>query len=308
MAMPSLRTSASGSARCKNTQQITKAMKMVAAVKLRRAQERHPRRAPLRRRSSRTCRSPSSRPSSAEPTPTSAHPLPSRAQRAEARPSRGRDHRPRPVRRLQRQHHPPSPALRRRRTGQVREDRAVDAGRKRAKDFWAAQACRSRQGLLGRLRRLRPSTAWPTNSPKEISAPVHQGQARRGLPRSTTTSIRPCRSEPTVRPALPDRCRTAESQGPSRSRRLHLRAGRQRDPGRASCRATWQCSSARPAGIQRLRARRPHGGHGRGQQERRRDDLGKLTLSMNRARQAAITKESSRSCPAPKRLKRSAQT
>ena len=44
-----IETSAAASARVKSTQQITRAMKMVAAAKLRRAQERALRRAPLRR-------------------------------------------------------------------------------------------------------------------------------------------------------------------------------------------------------------------------------------------------------------------
>ncbi len=138
----------------KSTQKITKALQMVAAAKLRRAQDAAAERAPLRHAHGRGDRQPGRRAS------------PARARRCcwsgtgsrPARAGRGRDRRPRPRRRLQLRHRPrraradrPPPSH------EGREVKLLTIGRKARDQLRRLYGDRS----VGALRSRRQSRPWP---------------------------------------------------------------------------------------------------------------------------------------------------
>ena len=166
----------------KSTQQITKAMKMVAASKLRRAQERVVATRPFAREARRVLASIAvARRSDDASAAARGGRAPTRAPTL-----RHRDHvRPRPVRQLQHEHRQG------RRRVPAREPRPADVARpgrpqgpRHARPPRAARAVRARQPAEGhRVRR-------GGGDRRAGGAGLHRGHGRQRLPRSTTSSSR----------------------------------------------------------------------------------------------------------------------
>ena len=217
--VPSLRDIRNRISSVKSTRQITKAMKMVAAAKLRRAQDAIIAARPYAQLLDQALGRVAAR-AAAEGSP------PTRCWRRAGPSGRGGGHhlRPRPGRRLQLQHHPPHPALPHRERRPVRADRSSATIGRKGHDFFQARASSTiRKDFAGvhagaQLREGRGA------SPHGVRRALPRRRGRRGVPRATTSSRAPS-------PSSRWWCSSCRSRRPSGGRRrrgrgrLHLRAG-----------------------------------------------------------------------------------
>ncbi len=251
----------------KSTQQITKAMKMVAAAKLRRAQDRVVAARPYAKLLSR--RSRLGHGAGGAPRASAA-----RRPAGEARHRPGRRRRPGPLRRLQHERQPGDGEPARGAPGVDRG--AAAAGRQEGRRLLeAAQVSLHREVLRRHLRRLEvrgrprdrhrfsPRSSWRRRSTPSTSSSTSSDRSSSQVVR--TVKLLPLSREDAAAPKA--------ACGSDRRRRLPLRARRAARSWPGSCRATSSSrSTARSLESAAAEHGRPDDGHGLGLEERGRDD------------------------------------
>ena len=273
--MPSLKAIRTRIASVKNTQKITRAMKLVSAARLRRAQDAIVAARPYAQRARPRSIAEVARCARA-PTP---HPLLDRARARERSLIVVHHVRPRPGRRVQRERHPRRRALHRRASSR----RAVARGRAgdRRQEGPRATSAAASSTIDHELRRRRPRE---TALERRARAGAHRDRTTSSTARSTRVylvynefKIGDARSRCVVEPLLPvdaaqtPRARPAPRRRASTSSTSRRKAGAAR---RARCRCTSRSQLYRGAArVDRVGVRRAHDRDGQRDQERQGDDL-----------------------------------
>ena len=279
----------------KSTQQITKAMKMISASKLRRAQERVVGARPFALQMQRVLNSLASR---VDPSIASAAGG-ARAGTAGADATRSaadrRHRRQRALRRLQHQHHQGGERLHQQ--GRASPSRlAWSAARGATSSSAAASKYASKRSasFSGSI------TPTPSGSPTRAIEEFTSGRVAKVFivynefksvmqQRVTTEQLLPIPKQLASDPGAAQGGQTPKAPV-TRGRRLHLRAGPGADSRRPASEAHRDSGVSRAARVGRRRARGADDGDGCRDEELRRDHR-HLTLYMNKVRQAAITRE-----------------